>query len=184
MIFILIHFYFKIIPLRHHTLIHQKARKMSKLYVPEVELYYKKPIPYDDLPIVHDSNGAYKILKHNWGEQIGYIEEFNVLFLDNKARVLAFSNVAKGGYNKVHVDIRVAFATALTLRANAIILSHNHPSGELKPSRLDISLTKQFTEAGKLLNIQICDHLILTPEDGYYSFCDNSELPQAFTLMV
>lgn len=156
---------------------------MTLLYVPKVELYYRDPIPYEDLPLVHDSNGAHKILKHNWSRQIGCIEEFNILFLDNKFRVLALSTVAKGGYNMVHVDLRVAFATALTLRASSIILSHNHPSGDLKPSRQDISLTERFTEAGKLLNINICDHLILTPEDGYYSFSDNSEYPLTFSLM-
>jgi len=156
---------------------------MRKQNIPSVELYYKNPIPYEDLPIVHDSEGAYKLLKENWGNQIGYIEEFNALFLDNKFRVLAFSNIAKGGYSSVHVDLRVAFTTALTLRASSIILAHNHPSGHTKPSPQDIKLTKEFTQVGKVLNITVNDHLILTPQEEYYSFCESSSNPLAFNLM-
>lgn len=80
--------------------------------------------------------------------------------------------ISKGGITSTAVDLRVVFAAALKARATAIILSHCHPSGNLKPSRADIELTKKFDQAGKILDIQILDHLILSPEGGYYSFAD------------
>jgi len=123
-------------------------------------------------PQILSSYDAYKILNANWSNQISLLEEFNILLLDTQNHVLGMSTVSKGGLNSTSVDIRIAFATALTSKACAMILSHNHPSGKTQPSREDISLTKKFVEAGKLINITIHDHIILSPEDTYYSFAD------------
>jgi len=66
--------------------------------------------------------------------------------------------------------------TALKGAATGIILSHNHPSGNLQPSPSDIKLTEKFKQAGKILDIEILDHLILSPDDAYYSFADEATL--------
>ena len=83
---------------------------------------------------------------------------------------------AKGGLAKTSVDLRIAFITALKCGSTAMILGHNHPSGNLNPSKSDISLTQKFVEAGKELDIKIHDHLIISPEGGYYSFSDEYAL--------
>lgn len=125
---------------------------------------------------ISSSIDAYKILKTKWSRQISLYEEFNLLLLDNQNHVMGFSNLSKGGLAATYVDVRLAFCTALLSKSTAMILAHNHPSGSLYPSIQDISLTKKFLEAGKVLDIKIHDHLILTPEDGYYSFADEGEL--------
>lgn len=72
-------------------------------------------------------------------------------------------------------DTRTVFGIALKVNASAIIIAHNHPSGNLKPSKADIKLTHQFNKAGKILELQLLDHLIITRE-GYYSFADQQIL--------
>ncbi|MNE89583.1 hypothetical protein D3C80_1870030 [compost metagenome] len=80
-----------------------------------------------------------------------------------------------GGASGTVVDAKIIFVAALLSHASAIILCHNHPSGSLKPSEPDLRLTKQLKEAGRLLNIDILDHLIVSSE-GYYSFGDEGLL--------
>jgi DNA repair protein RadC len=72
------------------------------------------------------------------------------------------------------VDLKIAFAAALKARASGILLAHNHPSGNLQPSPEDIKLTNKFRKAAEILDIRVLDHLILSPDDTYYSFADNS----------
>lgn len=75
----------------------------------------------------------------------------------------------------ITVDVRVILQAALLTNSVAIILAHNHPSGNLQPSRQDINITKQVKEAAQLMRIKILDHLILT-DTGYYSFADEGDL--------
>jgi len=99
-----------------------------------------------------------------------------MLLLDNGNRVLGITNIAKGGISAVSVDIRICFAMALKARASGMIIAHNHPSGRLKPSRQDATLTENFVKAGDLLNIKVLDHLIVSPQGDYYSFLENDML--------
>jgi DNA repair protein RadC len=73
-------------------------------------------------------------------------------------------------------DVRLLFATAVKIMSTGLILSHNHPSGNTRPSLQDRNLTKQVKEAGKLFDIKLLDHLILTPDDQYISMADNGDL--------
>ena len=145
--------------------------------VTEIELVYRNKIKACHRPQIRSSEDAYKILHQNWSHQIGIQEEFNILLLDRRNRVLAISTLSKGGIDSTIVDLRLVFATALKARASSIILAHNHPSGNLIPSKQDIDLTKKFFAAGKLLDLKILDHLILSPDDDYYSFADSSMIP-------
>ncbi len=122
--------------------------------------------------VVDNSASAHHILKTNWSDDIALCENFNILLLDNQCQVLGISNIAKGGLNTVLVDLRLAFATALKSRSVAMILSHNHPCENIKPSQQDIELTKRFMNAGKVLDIKVLDHIILTPSNKYFSFAD------------
>jgi DNA repair protein RadC len=85
-------------------------------------------------------------------------------------------HASKGGVAGTVVDLKVVFAAALKARASSMIFAHNHPSGNLLPSQADLDLTKRFKEAGKILDIQVLDHLILSPDDRYYSFADECRI--------
>ena len=102
-------------------------------------------------------------------------EEFWIILLGRSSKVLAKELISKGGLSGTVADPKIIFHIALQHQASGIILVHNHPSGNLKPSQLDISLTKRLSEAGRLLDIQIFDHLIIG-DTGYYSFGDESLL--------
>ena len=140
--------------------------------VAEIQLIYKNKVKAADRPQITSSQDAYWILESNWSDQIGLVEEFNILLLDRSNRVMAMCFISKGGTSSTVVDIKIVFAAAIKGRASSIILAHCHPSGNLKPSQADIDLTKKFKQAGEILEIPILDHLILSPEGGYYSFTD------------
>ncbi|MGB8193428.1 MAG: DNA repair protein RadC [Chitinophagaceae bacterium] len=98
-------------------------------------------------------------------------EVFGVLFLNQGNRINHFEILSTGGITSTVADPRIVFKKALLENAVSIILCHNHPSGSLKPSRSDIELTRNIIEAGKYLDIQLLDHIIVS-EEGYYSFAD------------
>ena len=98
-------------------------------------------------------------------------EEFWVLYLNNGNKVLSKSQQGKGGITGTIIDVRLVFKAALELGATALVLCHNHPSGNLKPSEADKQITKRLKEAGKHLDIQVLDHVIVG-ENGYFSFVD------------
>ncbi len=102
-------------------------------------------------------------------------EEFWVVFLNQNNRIIGKSKMSAGGISQSVVDVRILFKTALEHFATGIIVAHNHPSGNLKPSQEDLKITKQIAEAGKLLNIQLLDHLIIT-QNAYLSFADENLL--------
>src|ERR1700722_4924279 len=97
-----------------------------------------------------------------------YREEFLILFLNRANRVLGWARLSIGGISGTVVDPKIVFVLALNTGACSIVISHNHPSGNIKPSEADIRLTKQLKEAGKLLEILLLDHLILTPEGEFF----------------
>ena len=144
--------------------------------VTELQMIYNNRVMAKDRPQIRSSHDAYKIFEANWSEQIGFIEEFYILLLDRSNRVMGKYKVSQGGLAGTVVDAKVVFAAALKARASALILAHNHPSGNLKPSQADLDLTKKLRDGGKLLDTPILDHLILSPEGGYYSFADEALL--------
>lgn len=143
----------------------------------EVRLVYKNRTKAEDRPKITSADKAFEILRSSWDEdQISLVEEAKVMFLDNQLRLMSISTISKGGMTGTVIDPRIVFAMALKRRSSSLILAHNHPSGNLRPSQADISLTKKFSEAGKLLDITISDHIIITDED-YYSMANEGYLP-------
>ena len=141
--------------------------------VTEVKMVYYNKVKAADRPQVKSSFDAYEILISNWDEgTINLFEEFYILLLDRSSRVMGRYLVSQGGIAGTVVDAKLVFAAALKGRAASIVLAHNHPSGNLKPSQADIDLTRKLCRAGELLDILVVDHLILSPEGGYYSFAD------------
>jgi len=102
-------------------------------------------------------------------------EEFWAIFLNQNNRVLGKSQLSSGGINQSVVDVRILFKAAIDQFATALVIAHNHPSGNLKPSTEDVKITKQIAEAGKILNIQLLDHVIIA-QNSYFSFADESML--------
>ena len=102
-------------------------------------------------------------------------ESFICIYLDNKHRIISEKEISVGTLTKSIVHPRECFAPAIQLRAAAVILIHNHPSGEPEPSGADIKITKRLTEVGKLVGIKVLDHVIIG--DGYYSFVDEGIMP-------
>jgi len=102
-------------------------------------------------------------------------EEFWIVYLNNSNKVIQKNQLSKGGITGTLVDVRLALKTALEVGATGIILTHNHPSGTLKPSEADKQLTAKLSTAAKSLDIKVLDHLIIT-EKAYFSFADENIL--------
>ena len=100
---------------------------------------------------------------------------FWLILLDRGNRLLELRKVSEGGLHGTVADPKVIFKMALDHRASSVVLCHNHPSGQLRPSEEDIRLTRKLTDGGRLLDIAIHDHLIVA-SSGYYSFADNGML--------
>ncbi|KRB57218.1 DNA repair protein RadC [Flavobacterium sp. Root186] len=122
-----------------------------------------------ELSKIISSKNAFEIMQPIIGELSH--EEFWVLFLNNSNKVISKSQLSKGGIAGTIVDIRLVFKLALENGATGLILCHNHPSGNLKPSDADKQITKKIKTAGEILDVKILDHLIIT-ETKYYSFVD------------
>ena len=140
--------------------------------VAEITLSYKTNIKPSLRPKISSSKDAYDILLNSWDKsKIEFIEQFKVMLINRAHKVLGICEISTGGVSGTVADPKIIFAAAIKANASCIILAHNHPSGNLKPSQSDIELTRKIKEGGKLLEIQMLDHLILTTE-GYYSFAD------------
>ena len=102
-------------------------------------------------------------------------EEFWVIYLNNSNKIILNTQISKGGITGTVVDSRLIFKKAIELFATGLILCHNHPSGNLKPSQADIDITKKIRKGGESIDISVLDHLIVS-ERGYYSFADEGAL--------
>ena len=122
--------------------------------------------------VIIDSKSCEIYLRQIWNmDTIELREEFIVLCLNSANEVLGWINIASGGINSTVVDPRIIFGVALQTASTSIIVAHNHPSGLLRPSHQDITITEQLRAAGEMLAITLYDHLIVT-HDRYYSFAD------------
>lgn len=102
-------------------------------------------------------------------------EESWALLLNNNARLLHLSHLSKGGLAETTVDVRMLLKEALLHDATSFILVHNHPSGNIRPSRHDEELTLRVNRAAQALNLRMIDHVIVT-EGDYYSFSENGKI--------
>ena len=140
--------------------------------VVEVELVYKTKVKASERPKVTSSKDIYIILKQVWDEnKIDMLEEFKVIFLNRANRVTGVYDASSGGITGTVADPRLILASAIKSLSVSIVLSHNHPSGNLKPSRADEELTLKIKEAASYHDIKVLDHIIISSE-GYYSFAD------------
>ena len=102
-------------------------------------------------------------------------EEFWVAYLNRANKLICSTQISKGGISETAVDVRIILKEALLKLATSVILCHNHPSGNIRPSGNDDSFTKHFNDAAKLMNITLLDHIIVT-SDNYYSYADEGRI--------
>ncbi|MFN3801163.1 RadC family protein [Belliella pelovolcani] len=141
--------------------------------VAEIELVYKTKVKASDIPKITRSDDAKTILMDNWDtDKIEFIEQFKVMYLNRNSKVTGIVEISTGGTSATIVDVKLIYAGALKANVSSIIIAHNHPSGNLKPSPQDIRLTEKLKKAGEILDISIIDHLIITKDNGYFSFAD------------
>jgi len=122
---------------------------------------------------ITSSRDAYLIFKDFWQEnQLNIAEHFNVLLLNKANKPIGLYQHSKGGIDGTIADIEMISALAVKSLAKGVIVAHNHPSDNLKPSEADVKLTKELKQALALFKISLLDSLIITPSNSYTSFAD------------
>ena len=141
-----------------------------KQQIAEIELSYRNLV--FPRKVITSCSDALKIIREHWNPNtLELQEEFKVLLLNRANEVLGIYEMSKGGITGTVADCRLIFSAALKANATGIILVHNHPSGNAEPSIQDKELTKRIVTSGKMLEISVLDHLIITTR-GYSSLAD------------
>lgn len=146
--------------------------------IPEIKISvtFDKKVKKSELVKISNSRDIADLLREVFNKDtFDWTEEFIILCLNQNNRVVGFHKVSSGGITGTVADPRVILTTALNCCATSLILSHNHPSGNLLPSRADEELTKKIKMAASYFDIRILDHVIVSDE-GYYSFADEGIL--------
>jgi len=145
-----------------------------KYKVNEIKVSYQEKLATLQSEKISSSQDAAKLIFDHWDKKtIGLHESFKILLLNNSNKVKGIYELSSGGITGTMVDIRLLFAVVLKSISVGIILVHNHPSGNLKPSESDKRLTEKIKKASEYLDVKLLDHLILTPSGDYFSFSDD-----------
>ena len=148
---------------------------MKAYKIPQIKLSYVADVEVDE-KFGKSSVACANLLRASFDEgEIDYRESFKVMYLSRSLKVLGIHTISMGGTAATPVDVKMIFSGALLSNAQTIVLCHNHPSGNLRPSIQDDNLTRKIVEAGKLLDIKVTDHIILSSK-GYYSYNDEGRM--------
>jgi DNA repair protein RadC len=135
--------------------------------VAEISVSYHPKVA--NKPVISSSKDAYALLYNFFpADTIHLQESFMVMYLNRANKVIGVYPTAVGGITSTVADTRLILSVALKTAATSIILAHNHPSGNIKPSQQDIDMTLKIKEAGKVMDIKVMDHLIISPAEGEY----------------
>ena len=144
--------------------------------VAEIQIMYSTKYKSSEMPKIERSKEAYDVLINFWPvERLEYQEDFYILILNRANKVIGLCHISKGGTTATVVDLKIVFSVALKANAQALIFAHNHPSGNLNPSKADIDLTRRAREVALLLDMQILDHIIIS-QSGFHSMADSGDL--------
>ena len=124
---------------------------------------------------VTSSFEVYKCLKGAIIPETLYYEEFWVLYLSRNNQVISLEKISQGGYSGTVADLKMIIGKGLQLKASAMVACHNHPSGNTRPSNMDIQLTRKLRDACNLVDMSLTDHIIIT-DKTYFSFLDEGML--------
>lgn len=152
-----------------------ECKTMLDYNFPQVQLKYvlESKFKYE----IRGEKDAYNFILSLYDKDaIAHREFFFVLFLNRANHVCGYFKASEGGIAGTVVDGRTIFQAALLSNASSYILSHNHPSGNLKPSMQDITITNKIKEGGLILGFTLIDHIIVTPFGEYYSFANQGVL--------
>lgn len=147
------------------------ARREMALAV--IELYKRIKERKNNRKTIHSSTNVYEVM-HPYMADLK-VEECWAIYLNQAARIIRKQRISVGGLASTQVDVRVILREALTCNATSMILCHNHPSGNTRPSQDDDRLTHSLLEAGRIMNIRLLDHVIVT-DGSYYSYGDEGRL--------
>lgn len=148
---------------------------MSEFYLPQIQISvsFDREVKTSQLYTIKSSVDASELFKKVFNSDTFYWqEEMILLCLNNANKVIAYYKISSGSITGTIADVRMIYTLALKTGSVGIMIAHNHPSGTLRASDADKTITKKIQKAGETLDIKLLDHLILTDED-YYSFADN-----------
>jgi DNA repair protein RadC len=149
---------------------------LTKLFsIKEIEISYSYGTAKGERETVKSSNDANIVFSSMIKNSIEYKESFLLMVLNNANEILGVKKISEGGMTMCPVDVRLIFQTVLKAHGVAFLICHNHPSGKLTPSTADKELTNKITEAAKVLDLKLLDHLIIT-KNNYLSFADDGIL--------
>ncbi|GMN08620.1 JAB domain-containing protein [Croceitalea sp. MTPC5] len=141
--------------------------------VNEIKISYKDRTTSDKWIKINSSQCAATFIYDYWDKDtIEAHESFKVLLLNNSNKVKGVFEISKGGITGTLVDLRLLLAVILKSLSVGIIITHNHPSGTLKPSESDKAITQKIKTATGYFDIKVLDHIIIAPNAGYFSFAD------------
>lgn len=146
----------------------------------EIEINFRSRTKHSQMQKITHHHDAVKILRTIWSDRIEYVEECYMLCLNRAGNVLGWVKLSSGNQNSTLVDPKMIMQVALNANAASYIIAHNHPSGNNQPSTADCKLTKELEKLGKMMNLPIVDHLIVTV-DSFYSILhkiDGNQEPQ------
>lgn len=121
---------------------------------------------------IEKSADAYEFVRNFYSDDIGIFESFFILLLNRSNRTIGYAKISQGGIVGTIIDTTIIAKYCVEALAKSVILCHNHPSGSLIPSEADKVITKKITDALKVFDCAVLDHIILT-EESYYSFADD-----------
>ncbi len=148
---------------------------LLKSNLSEIQITYRNKVRASDRPKITSSKDAEEAFRAIWSHKMEHVEEFMVLYLNRANRLIGWTLISTGGISGTIADPKVIMQGALKTNSSSIIMAHNHPSGNIKPSDSDIKLTNKLRSAGSMLDMSVLDHLILTT-DSYFSFADEGKL--------
>jgi DNA repair protein RadC len=144
-------------------------------YISEYKITTKKYKSKLEVKKITDSNKSYEFIKKFWHKDLNIYESFFILLLNQANETIAYAKISQGGVAGTVIDTKIIAKYAVDCLASAIILAHNHPSGNPTPSRQDIQLTKKVKKGLEFLDIKVLDHLIIF-QDGYTSLADENHM--------
>lgn len=151
---------------------------METIYsiVKESKTVYVTDFTCERLKIMSSATAA-DIVRRLIGDGIEVQEYFYIMVINRANEVLAVHRLSTGSQSGTVIDVRVILKTAIDLLGHAVILFHNHPSGNMKPSREDLNMTIKIKNALEMVDMKLLDHILISPESGvHYSMSDNGDI--------
>ena len=155
----------------------RKFEYQNKLIMQEFQAKFSLKVNQTTYPKIKitQSKVAYETILNYYDESIEIYESFYLVLLNTANETIGFVKLSQGGITGTVVDLRLLMKYVLDTLASGVIIAHNHPSGNLKPSEADKIITKKINSALKLIDVTLLDHLIITPY-GFLSFADEGIL--------